>query len=55
VIAEDFYEMGPLAARTVTTDADRGLDEAAASPRFMLFFQEEFPDVVAEEALRLWA
>jgi len=37
VIVEDFYEMGPLAARTVMTDAGRGLDEAAASAIVSLF------------------
>lgn len=37
VIVEDFYEMGPLAARTVMIDADRGLDEAAASAIVSLF------------------
>jgi len=37
VIVEDFYEMGPLAARTVMTDADRGLDETAASAIMALF------------------
>jgi hypothetical protein len=37
VIVEDFYDMGPLAARTVMTSADRGLDEAAASAIVALF------------------
>jgi hypothetical protein len=37
VIVEDFYAMGPLATRTVTTSADRGLDEAAASAIVALF------------------
>lgn len=37
VIVEDFYEMGPLTARTVMTDPDRGLDEAAASAVLALF------------------
>lgn len=37
VILEDFYEMGPLTARTVMTDPDHGLDEAAASAIVALF------------------
>jgi hypothetical protein len=37
VILEDFYEMGPLTARTVMTDPGRGLDEAAASAILALF------------------
>jgi hypothetical protein len=37
VILEDFYEMGPLTARTVMTDPARGLDEAAASAILALF------------------
>jgi hypothetical protein len=37
VIVEDFYEMGPLASRTVMTDADRGLDEVAAAAIVALF------------------
>lgn len=37
VILEDFYEMGPLAARAVMIDPDTGLDEAAASAIVALF------------------
>jgi hypothetical protein len=37
VIVDDFYEMGPLAGRTVMTDPERGLDEAAASAVLALF------------------
>ena len=36
-ILEDFYDMGPLTARTVMTDAARGFDEAAATAIAALF------------------